>query len=237
MTLKFSVESLEGIEESLHSLYSEADGVFTLNVEGVVPEAKFTELNQKLVDANEEAMRRRKTVEKWQKLGESPDAVRALLEGKGAGDHEALIAQIKEQHSAEITGLRSEIQNMRLGSAKSQFAANLAEAGFHPEVIGDIAAGAASRLNIDENGQLRILSAEGKPLAGSGSDGYATLADLAKELAAAKPSFLVDKGVGGGGKPPASNGGEPAKTVTRSQFDAMSQFERSAFSKSGGKVV
>lgn len=239
MTLKYSVESLDGIDEGLHSFYEQGDNGFTLKVEGVVPETQFQEINQKLVDANEEAMRRRKTVEKWRELGESPDQVRELLNAKGkpGKDHEEVVAQLKSQYETETQALRGEINNMRMGAAKSQFTAQLAEVGFHPEVIGDIAAGAMSRLNIDENGQVRILSADGKPLAGSGSDGYATLADLAKELAAAKPSFLVDKGVGGGGKPPASKGGNTAKTVTRSQFDGMSQYERSAFSKSGGKVV
>ena len=239
MTLKYSVESLDGIDESLQSFYQQGDDGYTLKVDGVVPENKFQEINQKLVDANEEAMRRRKTVEKWRELGESPDAVRELLnlKGKPSEDHEQVVAQIKSQYETETEALRGEINNMRMGAAKSQFTAQLAEAGFHPEVIGDIAAGASSRLNIDENGKVRIMSADGKPLAGSGSDGYATMADLAKELAAAKPSFLVDKGQGGGGKPPASKGGDAAKTVTRSQFDVMSQYERSAFSKSGGKVI
>jgi DNA-binding transcriptional MerR regulator len=239
MTLKYAVETLEGLDESLQSFYKETDNGFVLQVDGIVPETKYQELNQKLVDANEEAMRRRKAIEKWRELGESPDAVREILDAKGkpGKDHEEVIAQIKNQYESEVTTLRGEITNMRMGAAKSQFTAHLAEVGFHPEVIGDIAAGAMGRLNIDENGQVRILSADGKPLAGSGSDGYATLADLAKELAAAKPSFLTDKGVGGGGKPPASKGGDTAKTVTRSQFDGMSQYERSQFSKSGGKVV
>lgn len=239
MTLKYSVETLDSLDEALHSFYKQTDDGFVLQVEGAVPETKFQEINQRLVDANEEAMRRRKAVEKWRELGESPDAVREMLEAKGkpGKDQEEVVAQLKSQYEAETQALRGEITNMRMGAAKSQFTAQLAEVGFHPEVIADIAAGAMGRLNIDENGQVRILSADGKPLAGSGSDGYATLADLAKELAAAKPSFLVDRGTGGGGKPPASKGGDAAKTVTRSQFDGMSQYERSAFSKSGGKVV
>lgn len=239
MTLKYSVDTLDSIDEPLRAFYEQGDNGFTLKVAGVVPETKFQEINQRLVDVNEEAMRRRKAVEKWKELGETPEAVRELLNAKGKpnADQEAILAQIKQQHQTEVDTMRSQVNKMRMESTKSQFTAQLAEVGFHPEVIADIAAGAMGRVNIDENGEVRILSADGKPLAGSGSNGYASLVDLAKELAAAKPSFLVDKGQGGGGKPPASKGGQTTKTVTRSQFDAMSQGERSAFSKSGGKVV
>lgn len=53
-----------------------------------------------------------------------------------------------------------------------------------------------------------------------------------------KDSFLAATGASGGGAP---QGGNPAaggkKTMTRSQFDATSQFERAAFAKAGGAVV
>jgi len=40
-----------------------------------------------------------------------------------------------------------------------------------------------------------------------------------------------------GGGAPGGGGGEKGKTVTRPEFDGMSQVERSAFAKEGGKVV
>jgi len=36
--LNFKVDSLSGIDESLHSLYEEKDGAYFLKVSGVVPE-------------------------------------------------------------------------------------------------------------------------------------------------------------------------------------------------------
>jgi hypothetical protein len=82
-----------------------------------------------------------------------------------------------------------------------------------------------------------VMTSDGKPMIGSGSDHGATLADLAKELATSKSYAVRDAGKGGGGKPAGSQGGTPDKpTVTRATFDAMSQVERAAHSKSGGAV-
>lgn len=209
--LKYKTDSLEGIDEAHHGLYSEAEsGGYVLKVEGAVGTDKFNEVNQRAIENADEARRRRKAVEKWQELGESPDAVREAMNAKGNPDvdHEAVVAQIKADYEAKLNVATGEISAMRSGQAQSQFKAELAKAGFHPEVIDDIAAGSAGRLSFDDEGSLRIMAPDGsKPMAGSGSEGYATVSDLASELAAAKPSFLKDEGKRGGGKPAASNSG------------------------------
>ena len=79
-----------------------------------------------------------------------------------------------------------------------------------------------------------------KPLAGSGSDGYATVADLAKELAASEEGQLLvkDRGISGGGKPPASQGGNAgSKTMPDAEFRKLSQTARAAFIKNGGRPI
>jgi hypothetical protein len=81
------------------------------------------------------------------------------------------------------------------------------------------------------------MNSDGKPMIGSGADHGATLADLAKELAASKPYAVRDSGKGGGGKPAGSTGGKPNQlTSTWAEFDSMSQSARMEFAKSGGKV-
>jgi microcompartment protein CcmL/EutN len=240
--LKYQLDTLDGVDEAQAGLYKETEGGgFVLQVEGAVSAADHAKLQQKAVDAAEEAARRRRANEKWQALGDSPDDVRAKLDAKAKPneDHERLIAEINAKHADELGGVRKQLTSVMMDGARDKLKASLAEVKFHPEILDDIAQTAMQRVQIDDAGSLKILSADGsKPLAGSGSDGYATFGDLAKELAAAKPSFLVDAGKGGGGKPPASNGGSPAaKTVTRTEFDAMSQLARRDFSTSGGKVV
>lgn len=243
MTLKLEIESLEGVDENIAALYQEKDGKYVLPVDGVVPKSDFEALNQKLVDANEENARRRRAVERWKELGESPEAVKELLSGKmtPSDDQERIISEIKNQYEGKLTEANGRIQQMMQKNAMADLKSQLAQQNIIPQGLEPITLMAQSRIAFDENGNLRIMSADGsKPLAGSGADGYATVADLAKELAASDMGqlFVRDAGQSGGGKPPASqNGKTTLKTVTRSQFDSMSQRERAAFVKDGGKVV
>jgi len=208
MALKYQVETLDGVDEAARSLYKEVEGGYRLDVEGAVAASDVSDLKQRNVDLAEEAKRRRKTNERWQELGESPEAVREAMQAKGKpdADHEAIVAQIKSDYEAKLSDAQKQVHGMRTGRARADFEAALGQAGLHPQLITDIAAGSFGRVTFDESGDLRIMAADGSRLmAGSGADGYATIADLAQEVAASKPAFLVDQGKGGGGKqPPAS---------------------------------
>jgi DNA-binding transcriptional MerR regulator len=203
--------------------------------------SQLKETNQKLVDSNEEAMRRRKTVEKWKELGESPDAVREMLNNKPAdNNNEEIINQIKQQYESKLSESQQRLQSYQQKNAMAELKSALAGENIIPEGLDPITLMAQQRIAFDETGNSRIMNADGtKPLAGSGADGYATVADLAKELAASKMGqlFVRDNGLSGGGKPPASQQGNPqSKTVTRSQWDTMTQRDRATFVKDGGKV-
>lgn len=245
MTLKYQLENLEGVDEALHGFYEQGDNGYTLKIDGVVPKSQFDEINQKAVDNATEAQRRRKTVERvLGKLGLEDasgldDALDGLLNGKGKSDkdQEAIIAQIKADAAKQVDTVRSELQNVLLDGGVAQLEASLVGAGFAPKVASMLARTNKERLNVDDSKKIRIMGENGNPLAGGGADGYATFADLANELAAAMPELLIDKGKGGGGKPPASQGSNASKTVTRAEFDAMSQRDRADFAKNGGKVT
>lgn len=239
--LKHQIDSLEGLDENLHSLYSKGDNGYTLQVEGVVPAAEYEATKAKLVDANEEAGRRRRGIEKWKELGESPEAVREALEAKSkpSGDHQAIIDGLKSEYEGKLTAAQQKMQDMQTkGAVKDLQVAlgkeNIIGAGMEP-----LAMMAQNRMGFDDDGILRIMTPDKKPMVGSGSDGYATVADLAKELAASELGqvFVRDSGSSGGGKPPASGRDGQSKTVTRTQFNGMSQPERAAFFKDGGKVT
>ena len=240
--LKSTLKTLEGVDDAIKPFYKEAGDGFTLQVSGMVAQSDMDTLKQGLVDAKEAFTElKTKNANVTEKLVRKEKALATALEGGKGGNeeaHAAIIAQIKADHATEIEGANGTIKTLRMDGVSSSFKSALGEAGFHPEVIGDIAAGASGRISLDAEGKQRILNAQGNPLAGSGGDGYATLGDLAKELAAAKPNFLVDAGKGGGGKPPASQSGNTSqKTVPREQFNQMGQSERSAFIKEGGRPV
>jgi hypothetical protein len=157
--------------------------------------------------------------------------------GKGADDAQAKLDAMKSAFDTQDQAKDARITKMMQRGAASDLKAELAKAGFIAESIDDIASSAMMRLKFDEDGNPQIMKADGSPMIGGGPNHNATLADLAKELAASKSYAVRDAGKGGGGKPAGSQGGTPDKpTATWSQFSAMSQPDRMAFSKSGGAV-
>ena len=243
MSLKYQTDTLDGLDPSIAALYAEKDGRYVLPVDGVVPSHDYEALNQRLVDANEENARRRRAVERWRELGESPEAVKEMLSGKPKvnEDNERIVTDIKNSYEGKLTEANKRISEMMQKNTMADLKNSLLQSNIVPQGVEPLALMAKQRIAFDETGNLRIMSADGsKPLAGSGSDGYATIGDLAKELAASDTGLLFakDGGLSGGGKPPASQNGKPTnKTVSRTQFNIMSHRERATFAKDGGKVV
>jgi hypothetical protein len=164
-------------------------------------------------------------------------AEKAKGSGKGSEDAQAKLDAMKTDYEGKLTGANDRISKMMQRGASSDLKAELAKAGFISESIDDIASSAMGRLKFTEDGTAQVMTSDGKPMIGSGSDHGATLADLAKELAASKSYAVRDAGKGGGGKPAGSQGGTPDKpTVTRATWDDMSHVDRAAHSKSGGVV-
>jgi hypothetical protein len=164
-------------------------------------------------------------------------AEKAKGNGKGSEDAQAKLDAMKADHETQNTAKDARITKMMQRGASSDLKAELAKAGFISESIDDIASSAMGRLKFTEDGTAQVMTSDGKPMIGSGSDHGATLADLAKELATSKSYAVRDAGKGGGGKPAGSQGGTPDKpTVTRATWDDMSHVDRAAHSKSGGAV-
>jgi len=176
----------------------------------------------------------------------SPDDIAATIadltekakgSGKGSDDAQAKLDAMAADYEGKLTVANDRFNGMTKRGATSDLKAELAKAGFISEAIDDIASSAMARLQFNEDGAAKVLTSDGKPMIGSGSDHGATLADLAKELATSKPYAVRDAGKGGGGKPAGSQGGTPDKVnVTRATFEGMSQSERSDHSKSGGGI-
>jgi hypothetical protein len=188
----------------------------------------------------------RDNVAKYSKYGTADDietrfadlTEKAKGNGKGSDDAQAKLDAMKAAYDTQDQAKDARITKMMQRGASSDLKAELAKAGFISESIDDIASSAMGRLKFTEDGTAQVMTSDGKPMIGSGADHGATLADLAKELAASKPYAVRDAGKGGGGKPAGSQGGTPDKpTATRPVFNEMTQNERMAFSKSGGKVV
>ena len=225
-------------EETKEAVEAETEVVENANDDMIANlQKELNQVKEKLVETTEEAVRRRKTVEK---LRQDLEKATSKVEVE-PNNNEEIVAQIRAEYEEKLNGERQQRMNLLERNALAELKSSLAAENIVPQGLQPLTLMAQNRIGFDENGNIRIMSVDGsKPLAGSGNDGYATLSDLAKELAASETGqmFVKDIGVSGGGKPPASSGGKSGNSqVTRTQFNSMGQRERSLFFKNGGKVV
>lgn len=82
MALKYQVDNLEGLEDSLHSLYREDNGKYILDVEGVRPLADTERLQKALEAERKSAKGFKDQYTSWESKfsGKTPDEIAAQLE-------------------------------------------------------------------------------------------------------------------------------------------------------------
>jgi hypothetical protein len=82
MALKFQVESLEGIEDNLHSLYREDNGKYTLDVEGVKPISEVERVQKALDSERKSSKTYKDQYSAWESKfpSKTPDEIAALVE-------------------------------------------------------------------------------------------------------------------------------------------------------------
>lgn len=236
--MEIEISDVTGLPEDIKGALVTADGKSKLDLGKLMIREDLTGLKSAL-------QKEREATGAWAKFGKPEDVTKRLADlqaaidkgGKGDADAQAKMDALTLAHKAEIDGRDTKLAALMRKMANSELRAELAKVGVIPEGLDILANFAASRIAFNDDGSPKVMTADGKPMIGSGADHGATLADLAAEMAKTIPHLVKDAGAGGGGKPPGSGGKPDAVTVTRSQFDAMSQAERAAHSKSGGKVV
>lgn len=156
-----------------------------------------------------------------EKLGvDSLDDIEALPDAKGA-------AEASKQYAAQIKRLERQVAEatQREQEATGKYRSTLQRAavaeamGGHEFVARDIVESFIGQRLVWEGDELLYKDDSGKLL--PVKDGVATVAK-------SRPELLKPQGTGGAGArvPPAGSGG--GKTITRSQFDAMTQDQRAA---------
>jgi hypothetical protein len=82
MALKFEIESLESLEENLHSLYREDSGKYLLDVEGVKSEVDFNKVKTALESERKASKSFKDQVTTWESrfTGKTPEEIAAQLE-------------------------------------------------------------------------------------------------------------------------------------------------------------
>nr|WP_309504297.1 hypothetical protein [uncultured Roseovarius sp.] len=230
--MKIELSDLSGLPEGLKTVVETEGDKATLDLTKLMPAEDLTGLKSAL-------QKERENVSAYSKYGK-PDEIEAKIaeltekakgSGKGAEEAQAKLDAIEAKYSEQLTERDKRITKLMQSNASEKMRAELAKAGFIPEAIDDIAATAMARLQFNEDGSPKVLTSDGKPMIGSGADHGATLADLAKELAEAKPYAVRDDGKGGGGKPPSKPGGTPPGTLKRSE---MNHVQKASYIKEHG---
>lgn len=252
MTLKYTVDSLDGIDENVRGLYAEKDGKFVLSVEGIPAPEDTSGLKTALERERANAKQFSKQVKRWEGLGKSPEEISELLESLAEnerkkaeedGDFDKLLSQHKTKWEKEKAELAAELDASRASERKAiienSLKSSLVTAGATGEGMELLPVILSQRIKFETDGGervIRILSEDGEtPLAGSSKDGTATFEDLAKWAVEKYPSLFKGEGRGGGGKQPDSKAGRSGITkksdlkTEKSKADFVTEFGLAAY--------
>lgn len=217
MTLKYQLDSLEGLEPTVAAMYEEKDGKFVLKVEGIPQPEDTTGLRNKV----EELLREKKDEKARREQAEEAARIAAEEAARKNGDTEALDRSWNEKYSKAIgekdqalSALQAQVHALTVGATAARLAGELAVQGSSAVLQRLI----EPRLSMDmRDGKpvVVVLDNEGRPTA-------LTPDELKNEIisdAALAPLVAGSKATGGGAA--GSKGGGAAKT-----WDQLSGMER-----------
>ena len=198
MSLKYQVESLEGLDDGIKALYTEKDGKFVLGVEGI-PQPQNDDLDG-LKAKVQELLNEKKTAQTKAQEAEAA-RLKAIEEAaKSSGDITALEKSWSDKLVGRETDLNTQIKardeqiyQLTVGQTAQKLASELAVQGSAELLLPHI----ISRLSVDTvdgKPQVRVKDMQGNLSA-------ATLDELKKEFAenpVFKPVIAASKASGGG---------------------------------------
>lgn len=230
MALEFEIESTEGLDDGVKSLYVEHDGKFRLDVSGIDDGSGTKAELEKVLAKNAELLGEAKKAKTAKRDSDAAAQKIADEKAQADGDHEQLYKSSQEKLTntlGELDTLRGSIANEKRNTEALKLATKLADGDNADLLSGFI----AQRLKYTDEG-LKVTDANGDLT-------VSTLADLETEFKnnARYSALLKGNQSSGGGANGGNNGGGAAKEITRSEWDAKSPSEKSKFAGSGGKVV
>lgn len=237
MALELTVDSLDGVEESLHGFYVEKNGKYQLDVTGVEDTGGLKSALQK---EREAARNYEKQAKQWAGIGKTPDEIAELVKAteqaelakaEKAGEWDKLKAQMNDSHAKALAEKDNELGSMRKALEEqmidAQATAAIAGAKGVPELLLPLVQRHVKVSN--ENGKYSVIvvDAKGDPRINSKGDAL-TIADLVEEMRQSETygRAFEASGQSGSGKLPNTTGG--GATLKRSQMTAAQKAEYQA---------
>lgn len=210
--LKFQLDSLDGVDESVRAFYTEKDGKFVLGIEGLPQPEDVSGLKSKV----EELLGEKKAAEKARKDAEDQARLEREEAARKSGNVEELERSWSEKYNrreAELNGtleqerttLSTQIRDLTVGRTATDIASALAIPGSAKALLPHI----ERRLSVEQR--------DGKPvvvvLDQQGKLSAATLDELKAEFAndTAFAPLIAGSKASGGGAGGAGGGGGAAK--------------------------
>lgn len=238
MALPLFVEKIDDVDENLRSLYSEKDGKFYLDAEGL--EDLHSEVNKSksfVKRANDEAKAERLKRRAYEAIGKSPEEIQAILEEYGSlqelkekhemteaekkGQWDQLRAQMNEKHAEQLKAkdaliLAEQEKNNRLLSSIQQHLVNssataaIAQHKGIPQLLLPFVARHIKCSRDEETGefQLSVVDDKGEPKV-NGKGEPLTIEEFVSEMRADATFGRAFEGTGASGGGPRPPGGAP----------------------------
>ena len=212
MTLKFQLDSLEGVDESVQSMYVEKDGKFVLNIEGLPQPEDVSGLKNQLSTLLNEAKEAKRLKREAEEQAQR-DREEAARKSGNVEELEQSWSEKYNRREAELTGaleserntLQGQIRDLTVGRTATEIATTLAIPGSAKALLPHI----ERRLSVEQR--------DGKPtvvvLDAAGKLSAATLDELKAEFTN-DPAFgplIAGSKASGGGAGGAGKGGGAAK--------------------------
>ncbi|WP_046489993.1 hypothetical protein [Pseudomonas veronii] len=212
MPLKYQLDTLEGVDDTVRALYTEKDGKFVLGIEGLPQQEDVSGLKAKV----DELLGEKKAAEKARKDAEEQARLEREEAARKSGNVEELEKSWSEKYNrreAELNGmleqergtLSTQIRDLTVGRTATDIASALAVPGSAKALLPHI----ERRLSVEQR--------DGKPvvvvLDQQGKLSAATLDELKAEFAndTAFAPLIAGSKASGGGAAGAGGGGGAAK--------------------------
>lgn len=254
MALEAVVDDLESVAEPFRTEYEKGqDGKFYLNLNNGDALPFVAGLRTSLQSERGRAGQFEKQIKDWKALGKSPAEIQEMIvaaetaaqeAARKAGDFDGILKQHQDKWQEERNALstqrdsalsiaRRAVVDSGLKSALVNAKATAEGLALLPKILGE-------RVNTEFEGdefKFTVLAADGRtPLVGA-NGGTGSFDDLVKEAMKNFPSLFEGSGAGGGGKPTKDGGGSANKTISRSEFEKLSNDERFAVVRSGVTIT
>lgn len=247
MSLKYKLDTLDGLSDEQKELYEKKGDKYVLKVDGVEEGDTVGLKNQVEALLGETKELKKRLKDKDEAETAAREEARRAQEDAAAkrGDVEALrksadervqqaIVETEAKYKPTVDKLNSSIRKMLIDNVAIATASKIGLKGSEALLIPHI----TSRLDVEErNGEFVTVIKDGK-----GQASALTLADLEKEFqsnAAFAPVIAATQGSGGGagGTKQKGGGAAGAKTIKRSDFLGLSPEGQAAHVNDGGIVV